>query len=121
MTKHCGKCFCSENSFEIDADPEFQFICYCSECRELNSGGHLCGMLFDAAQLTEAANTKTFEYKGGSGEPIIMHFCPTCSTQLYGYPTKYAGKVVVRANTIKNSNFKPQQMLFEESKFDWDQ
>ncbi|MDF1761250.1 MAG: GFA family protein [Coxiellaceae bacterium] len=121
MTQLTGKCFCGENTFEVNAEPEFQFTCYCNSCRQLNGGGHLCGMLFDAAHLTKATNTKTFEYPGGSGEPIIMHFCPTCSTQLYAFPTKSADKVVIRANAIKDSGFKPQHILFAEEKFDWDQ
>ncbi len=120
MTQLNGKCFCGKNKYSLSGTPEFQFICYCNGCRTLNSGGHLCGLIFDANLFTEATDTQTFDYPGGSGDPITLHFCPTCSTQLYAFPHKYAGKVVVRANTLEDMEFKPQQNLFVEEKFSWD-
>jgi len=120
MQKITGKCHCGKNSYTLTAEPEFQFVCYCSNCRKLNSGGHLCGMVFDQSQLSEASATESYSYNGGSGKPIILHFCPVCSTQLYAYPTEHKDKVVIRANSLENSNFKPQTSIFSESAFDWD-
>ncbi len=120
MKNLIGKCHCGKNIFTMTAEPEFQFICYCNNCRVLNSGGHLCGMLFDETKFIEAKDTQHYTYQGGSGNPIIMHFCPACATHLYAYPTVYKGKVVIRANTLEDSNFKPQQCIFTESAFPWD-
>ncbi len=120
MFKLIGKCHCGGNTFTISAEPEYQFVCYCHSCRLINSGGHLCGMLLDQSHLSEANNTYTYTYKGGSGHSIRMHFCPTCATHLYAYPEAHPGKVVIRANTIEHADFKPQQCLFTESAFAWD-
>lgn len=120
MDELIGNCHCGKNTFKITNEPEFQFVCYCNNCRLLNSGGHLCGMLFDATHLEPASATQTYEYKGGSGSDIVLHFCPECSTQLYAYPTEYKNKVVIRANALKDANFNPQKALFSESAFPWD-
>lgn len=120
MTKLTGKCHCGANTFEVNAEPAFQFVCYCTNCRVLNSGGHLCGMMFDEGSLTKAENTKEYSFTGGSGQSIDVQFCPTCATHLYAYPRSVPGKVVIRANTIENADFKPQQELFPESAFEWD-
>ncbi len=120
MTNLAGKCHCGKNTFTVQEKPEFQFICYCNNCRLINSGGHLCGMLFDKSQLSEAQSTQTYTYNGGSGNLIIMHFCPTCATHLYAYPTAHKDKVVIRANTLIDADFKPQQSIFTESAFSWD-
>jgi len=120
MKQHQGKCHCGKNTFSLSGDPVFQFVCYCKSCRTLHSSGHLCGMVFNETQFTPAQNTQTYSYPGGSGNPIILHFCPHCSTQLYGYPTQYAGTVVIKANALENSDFTPQQILFSESAFSWD-
>ncbi len=120
MKNLTGACHCGKNKFTISAEPEFQFTCYCNSCRILNSGGHLCGMLFDQRQLSAANETQTYTYNGGSGNPIILHFCPVCATHLYAYPTEHEGKVVIRANTLVDSNFKPHQSIFTESAFSWD-
>ena len=115
-----GKCHCGKNAFEINAEPEFQFVCYCNDCRALNSSGHLCGMVFDQNKLVEANATQTYSYKGGSGNEINMHFCPNCATSLYAFPTAHTGKVVIRANTLLGIDFKSQQAIFTESAFPWD-
>ncbi len=120
MTELTGQCYCGKNTYAVNAEPEFQFVCYCDSCQKLHGGGRLCGMVFDASTLTEAQHSKTFTYEGGSGKSIHMHFCPECSTQLYGYPTEYENKVVIKSNTLKSSDFKPQQCLFAESAHDWD-
>ena len=120
MTTLSGHCHCGKNTFTVNSEPEFQFICYCNDCRVINSGGHLCGLMFDQANFSEAKETASYTYDGGSGNPIIMHFCSTCATHLYAYPMEYAGKVVVRANTLDQENFNSQQSLFVESAFFWD-
>ncbi len=121
MTNLTGQCHCGKNSFTVAAETEFQFICYCTNCRVLNSGGHLCGMMFDDTKLIKAKETQQYSYIGGSGLAINLHFCPHCATHLYAYPTAYEGKVVIRANTLLNADFKPQQLIFTESAFSWDQ
>ncbi len=120
MPNITGQCHCKKNKFTLTSEPEFQFICYCGSCRVINSGGHLCGLLFDQSHLQEATHTTTYTYQGGSGSSIILHFCSTCATHLYAYPTAHAGKVAVRANTLENIDFKPQQLLFPETAFVWD-
>lgn len=77
--------------------------------------------MLDQANFVAAEQTQTYTYKGGSGNDIVMHFCPTCATHLYAYPTEFQGKVVVRANTLPDESFKPQQALFAESAFSWDE
>ncbi|GAB4391913.1 MAG: GFA family protein [Gammaproteobacteria bacterium] len=120
MSEIVGKCHCGKNKFTIKPEPEFQFICYCESCRIINSGGHLCGILLDKCNFTEAQQTQIYTYDGGSGNSIVLHFCPTCATHLYAYPTSFKDKVVIRANTLKDYAFKPQQHLFVESAFTWD-
>lgn len=115
-----GRCHCGKNEFRLKSEPEFQFICYCSSCRVLNSGGHLCGIIIDEKNFLAATRTETYTYKGGSENLIILHFCPTCATHLYAYPTEYKGKVAVRVNTLENMEFKPQQSLFTDTAFAWD-
>ncbi len=120
MEEYIGRCHCGKNTFRVNNQSEFQFICYCDSCKQINSGGHLCGIVFDESHLTKAQHTKTYHYAGGSGSDIILHFCLDCGTHLYAYPTEFANKVVVRANTLKEFNFEPQQNLYAESAYHWD-
>ncbi len=120
MESVTGKCHCGKNNFTVSGEPEFQFVCCCNSCRHLNGGGHLCGVMFDESNFTPAENAKTYSYAGGSGEPILLHFCPDCATHLYGLPTKHPGKVVIKVNTLGDYPFAPQERIFSESAFKWD-
>ncbi len=120
MTQYTGQCHCGDNHFQLVDTPVYQFICYCKECRVLNSGGHLCGIMFDEKQLKPAQKTTQYDYPGGSGHDIQLHFCQRCGTHLYAFPTEFPGKVVVRANVLEGIDFKPTQSLFAESAFPWD-
>lgn len=115
-----GQCHCGQCCFEVSGEPQFQFNCYCTGCRQLNSSGHLSGMLFNTDEFSEADNTKHYSYPGGSGEPIQLHFCPNCATHLYAYPTSMPNKVVIRPNVLEHCDFKSQQNLFADGAFEWD-
>ena len=120
MTELTGQCHCGKNHIRVTNTPESQVICYCTDCRVLNSGGHLCGMMFNEADFKPPEDTCEYRYPGGSGNPIILHFCSICGTHLYSTPKQYPGKVVIRANVLNEVDFKPQQGLFSESAFTWD-
>lgn len=115
-----GSCHCGANTFSVEDEPEFQFVCYCTNCRVINSGGHLCGVMFDEATFKPAQAVQVYSFEGGSGQPIDLSFCPNCGTHLYAFPKSAPGKVVVRANTIDETVFAPQKDLFPESRFKWD-
>ena len=77
-------------------------------------------MIFNQEQVISKGKTEVYSYLGGSGEAIEAHFCSHCATTLYAYPKKYKNKVVIRANTLLEGSFKPQQSLLAETKFSWD-
>ena len=120
MPMYKGQCHCGKNKYSVDAEPEFQFECHCEGCRVINGAGHLAGILVDATEFSPAMEAKTYTYPGGSGDPVKMHFCSTCGTHLYAFPTHYPDKVVLRANTLTEGDFKPEHVLFPESAFKWD-
>ena len=115
-----GSCHCGINTFSVEAEPSFQFVCYCTNCRVLNSGGHLCGVMFDEETFKPAQEVQEYSFEGGSGKSVDLNFCPKCGTHLYAFPRSVPGKVVIRANTIDEAVFSPNQELFPESKFKWD-
>lgn len=115
-----GQCHCKKNTFSLKAKPSFQITCFCTDCRVLNGGGHLCGISFEASALNAAPATKIYRYTGGSGREIESHFCFDCGTHLYAYPTAHPNVVVVKANTLLDFEFKADKELFKESAFSWD-
>lgn len=116
-----GKCHCGEIEYNLEGAKQFEFLCHCRDCRVLNGGGHLSGIIFDKTSLKIEGKTNLYSYKGGSGETIDAHFCPKCATTLFAYPKHHPDIVVVRANTLEDENlFTPKQSIFHETAFKWD-
>ncbi len=119
--KVTGKCHCGNISYELDGPKQFEFLCHCTDCRKINSGGHLSGAIFNKDLLSVKGETKEYSYDGGSGKPIVLNFCPNCSTSLFAYPNEFPDVVVIRANTFDDPElFNPKASLFPASAFHWD-
>lgn len=119
--KVTGQCHCGNVKYSVNETKLFEFLCHCDDCRTLNSGGHLSGIIFQADSLQTEGDINEYNYPGGSGQEVQTRFCPNCSTTLYAFPLAHPDSVVVRANTLDDPNiFKPQQSLFGEKAFDWD-
>lgn len=118
---HTGACHCKKVTYLIKGAKTYEFLCHCSDCRVLNGGGHLSGIVFKEEDFSYEGKVQEYQYKGGSGELIHAHFCPNCSTGLFGLLDSHKGVVVVRANTLDDASiFTPQKSLFAEEAFAWD-
>jgi len=116
-----GSCHCGKIKYSINGEKLFEFICHCKECQKLNTGGHLCGIMYAKDSLEVSGTPSQYSYPGGSGKPVENQFCPNCGTTVFAFPQSHSEGVVVRVNTLDNPNdFKPQQSLFAESAFAWD-
>lgn len=116
-----GSCHCGECSYQITSEKQFEFLCHCSDCRVIHSGGHLSGIIFKEDSFSIKGELSQYSYAGGSGKNIDSYFCKKCGTSVYAKPIAHEGIVVVRANTLKDSSiFSPAQSLFPENAFPWD-
>lgn len=121
MKKVNGKCHCGSCSYELLSEKKFEFLCHCSDCKVLNSGGHLSGVIFSEEGFAVKGELTTYSYPGGSGQNIEYSFCQKCGTGLYARPLAHAGVIVIRANTLEDDSiFNPQKSLFPESAHPWD-
>lgn len=120
--KGSGSCHCGSSQYYFEGIPKFQFLCHCEDCRVLNSGGHLAGLILTKDKFNMEGSTQSYSYPGGSGNPIELHFCSNCGTHLYAFPKVDESIVVLRANTLLDQNlFNPQKSIFRNEKFHWDQ
>ena len=120
MTLYKGNCFCGQVSFELKSEPASQFVCYCTDCQHWNSGGRLCGALFDKTSIEVTGQTSQYNYSGGSGKMITLHFCPKCGTQLFHFPEKYPDYVAVQVSLLKGFAYQPTFENFPRSIAAWD-
>lgn len=120
MGKYEGRCFCGDITFKLKSEPISQFVCYCTDCQHWNSGGRLCGAMFDKTTIEVAGQTAQYDYSGGSDQSISLHFCPTCGTRLFHFPDKYPNYVAVQINTLEKFAYQPTFENFSQSIAPWD-
>ena len=116
-----GTCHCGAVSIETPAKAMFTFSCHCSSCRKLSSGGRLLGHGTSVDAIKVSGETKTYAYPGGSGKDIVLHFCPTCSVQIYAEPLAHPGMAAVRASLLDNeAEFTPIEYLHTDDAYGWE-
>lgn len=119
--KRTGQCHCGAVKIEIDAEDTFSFSCHCSDCQKLVSGGRLLGFGVPETSVTIKGETETYDYAGGSGKMLHLHFCPKCSTQIAATPDAHPGGMVVRVNILDDaSGFEPQRHIYTDDALSWD-
>ena len=114
MQKIEGSCHCGKVQYRCSEPFQFNFLCYCDNCKKINGGLRLAGAMLPKASLTTKAETKVYVYQGGKGE-IELHFCPECGTPVCGYPKSHPDAVVIRANTLSDyKHFDGPRRIFDD-------
>ena len=114
-----GQCHCATITLTITGEQKHAFLCFCDDCRKINGGGRLTGVVFQKDDLAVSEKAQEYTYEGGTGH-ITLFFCALCSTPLYAYPHAYAGVVIVRANCLRDFSYEPKESLFKEKLETWD-
>jgi len=109
-----GGCLCRKLRYQISATPEFCLYCYCRDCQQSTGSDRFAGLMFTDStfQLTRG-QASSFETSAQSGRKVLRHFCPDCSTMIYGQTEM--GLVSVCAGTLDDTSlFKPTMAVFTE-------
>ena len=118
--KITGGCKCGSVRYEISAEPKAYVICQCMDCQKFSGSGHISNMMVPADKVAVSGETTTFEYTGGSGNPVHHVFCPVCGSPVYGGPPGYEFSMI-RAGSLDDSGiFKPSMVVYSESAAHWD-
>lgn len=116
-----GACHCGQVSYSVLGEKQFEFFCYCTDCRKLNGGGHLAGIAIAHNNISLRGDPAEYCYPGGSGKMIQLVFCSRCSTQILAFPSSHPDVVILRANTLdRPQQFEPQKSIYTDTAFEWD-
>lgn len=121
MTAMTGGCACGAVRYEIDAQPAFTANCHCRDCQRAGGGqmSTLAVVPKAAFRLTKGA-TKSFAYRGDSGNPLHRHFCPECGSRLYTDAQVMPDMLFVTAGSLDDaSGLKPDMHIYTKSKQPW--
>ena len=95
-----GGCLCGAVRYTTTAEPVMSAVCHCRDCQRFTGSafGALVGVPKEA--LSIHGTMKTFTSLGGSGKPILRHFCPECGSSIAEEPGTRPGLVILNVGTL---------------------
>jgi hypothetical protein len=120
MAKIEGGCLCGNVRYSASGDPVFVGVCHCRDCQKFTGSAFAALVLVPKEALTLEGKLKTFSSIGGSGNPILRHFCPECGSSVAEEPGARPGVVVLNVGTFDDPAIaKPGREIFREDALSW--
>jgi hypothetical protein len=115
-----GGCLCGAVRYTADADPSSATICHCRDCQKFTGAAFAAVVLVTKNKLTIDGTLKTYTSIGGSGKPILRHFCPECGSSIAEEPGTRPGMVVLNVGTFDDPSIaKPGREIFRDDGLPW--
>jgi len=90
-----GGCLCGAVRYAAEADPTSATVCHCRDCQKFTGSAFAALVRVAKEALTIEVTLKTFSSIGGSGNPILRHFCPECGSSIAEEPGTLPGIIVL--------------------------
>jgi hypothetical protein len=115
-----GGCLCGAIHYTSTAEPVMAAVCHCRDCQRFTGSafGALVAVSKDALKIEGAL--KTFSSSGGSGKPILRHFCPECGSSIAEEPAVLPGLVLLNVGTLDEpAAMAPTRQIFCDDALPW--
>ena len=120
MTTISGGCLCGAVRYTAEAEAPTATVCHCRDCQKFTGSAFAALVMVpkDALKLTGAL--KTFSSLGGSGKPILRHFCPECGSSIAEEPGTRPGLVILNVGTFDDpAAVMPGREIFRDDAVPW--
>jgi hypothetical protein len=116
-----GGCLCGAVRYEISAPPVAVAHCRCNSCRKATGAGHATVMVVPAPAFSVSGTLTAFTSKGGSGNDLERHFCPTCGGRIYSSsPNNPAMRFVQAGSLDEPARVSPSLVIYASEGVAWD-
>jgi hypothetical protein len=95
-----GGCLCGAVRYTAEADPTSATVCHCRDCQKFTGSAFAALVRVPKEALTIEGTLKTFSSIGGSGNPILRHFCPDCGSSIAEEPGTRPGMIILNVGTF---------------------
>jgi|SRR5579863_6678376 len=120
MATITGGCLCGAVRYTAETDPTSATICHCRDCQKFTGSPFAALVLVSRENLTIEGALKTFSSIGGSGNPILRHFCPECGSSVAEEPGTRPGIMVLNVGTFDDPSLaKPGREIFRDDAIGW--
>ena len=95
-----GGCLCGAVRYTAEADPTSATVCHCRDCQKFTGSAFAALVRANKEAVTIEGTLKTFTSLGGSGNPILRHFCPECGSSIAEEPGTRPGMIILNVGTL---------------------
>ena len=95
-----GGCLCGAVRYTAQADPTSATVCHCRDCQKFTGSAFAALVRVAKEALTIEGTLKTFSSIGGSGNPILRHFCPECGSSIAEEPGTRPGMIILKCRDV---------------------
>ena len=115
-----GGCLCGAVRYTAEADPTSATVCHCRDCQKFTGSAFAALVRVAKEALTVEGAFKTFRSTGGSGNPILRHFCPECGSSIAEEPGTRPGMIILNVGTFDDPSVaKPGREIFRDDALPW--
>jgi hypothetical protein len=120
MTTILGGCLCGAVRYTAEADPASGTVCHCRDCQRFTGSAFAALVRASKENVRITGTLKTFSSIGGSGNPILRHFCPECGSSIAEEPGARSGILVLNVGTFDDPALaKPSREIFRDDALPW--
>jgi hypothetical protein len=115
-----GGCLCGAVRYTAEADPTSATVCHCRDCQKFTGSAFATLVRVTKEALIIEGTLKTFTSIGGSGNPILRHFCPECGSSIAEASAMRPDSIVLNVGTFDDPSVaKPGREIFRRDALPW--
>jgi hypothetical protein len=121
MATITGGCLCGAVRYSAEAgEAPSATVCHCRDCQKFTGSVFAALVMLPKEALQLSGPLKTFSSLGGSGKPILRHFCSECGSSIAEEPGTRPGAVILNVGTFDDpAAIKPGREIFRDDGVPW--
>ena len=115
-----GGCLCGAVRYIAEAEPTSAAVCHCRDCQKFTGSAFAALVRVLKEAMTIEGALKTFSSIGGSGNPILRHFCAECCSSIAEESAMRPDTIVLNVGTFDDPTVaKPGREIFHDDALPW--
>lgn len=115
-----ARCACGQVQVDCTGEPDKVSVCHCLECQRRTGSAFGVAVFFTRSQVRVAGETRIYSRKSDGGFTVASHFCPTCGTTVFWYPSRKPDRVAIGLGCFADPTFPaPHQQVYEHHRHAW--
>lgn len=120
MADREGRCLCGNIRYVLKSEPSMAVVCHCTHCQRQSGGVFSTNLVIAERDYIQQGETKVFQDKGDSGQPVYRHFCGDCGSPILSKVAAMPGVVLVKAGTLNDfSGLTPAVEVYTDHAAEW--